>query len=173
MITNKIKTLFLSAQPYFLTALLNLFASDPLITAFAFDFNTADKFNRSRKFYDIVVLDDTFLKESEIKNSIHILLNNVEAKKILFTDSNELTYLQYFIYYLDTYIKNILHGKNLITNHNILSSREKEIMKMIKEGSKNKEISEKLFISVKTVESHKENIKHKLEIKKVNELYSI
>ena len=46
-------------------------------------------------------------------------------------------------------------------------------MKMIKEGSKNKEISEKLFISVKTVESHKENIKHKLEIKKVNELYSI
>ena len=201
MITNKIKTLFLSAQPYFLTALLNLFASDPLITAFAFDFNTADKFNRSRKFYDIVVLDDTFLKESEIKNSIHILLNNVEAKKILFTDSNELTYLQYFIclgfngiiskqtdsnelrnaiinvfekeYYLDTYIKNILHGKNLITNHNILSSREKEIMKMIKEGFKNKEISEKLFISVKTVESHKENIKHKLEIKRINELYSI
>ncbi len=201
MITNKIKTLFLSAQPFFLTALLNMFASDSLITAFAFDFNSNDKLKKDRKFYDIAILDDTFLKENEIKNSISVILNYLDAKKILFTESNEPTYLQYFIYwgfngiiskkidsnelinaiinvfekeyYIDTYVQNILNVKNIISDHKILSLRENEILKMIRSGFGNKEISEKLFISVKTVEAHKENIKHKLEIKKINELYSM
>lgn len=45
-----------------------------------------------------------------------------------------------------------------------LSDREFEIMKMFAEGLSTKEISEKLFISVKTVGSHKQNILEKLEL---------
>ncbi|MDH6363228.1 two-component system response regulator NreC [Enterococcus sp. PF1-24] len=45
-----------------------------------------------------------------------------------------------------------------------LSKREKEILPLIALGLNNREIAEKLFISVKTVEVHKANIRKKLEI---------
>lgn len=45
-----------------------------------------------------------------------------------------------------------------------LSKREKEILPLIALGYNNKDISERLFISVKTVEVHKANIRKKLNI---------
>jgi DNA-binding NarL/FixJ family response regulator len=46
-----------------------------------------------------------------------------------------------------------------------LSKRELEILKLTAEGIGNKEISEKLFISIRTVESHKNHIMQKLGLK--------
>lgn len=46
----------------------------------------------------------------------------------------------------------------------ILSSRETEVLQLVAEGHTNKEIADLLFISVKTVEGHKDNIKKKLGI---------
>lgn len=46
-----------------------------------------------------------------------------------------------------------------------LSSREIEILKLIVEGLNNQEIADKLFISIRTVESHKSHIMQKLELK--------
>ena len=40
----------------------------------------------------------------------------------------------------------------------ILSSRETEVLQLVAEGHTNKEIADLLFISVKTVEGHKDNI---------------
>ena len=51
-----------------------------------------------------------------------------------------------------------------------LSKREIEIMKLIVDGKTNKEISEVLFISQRTVEKHKGNILNKLEMKSVVDL---
>lgn len=45
-----------------------------------------------------------------------------------------------------------------------LSKREIEILKMLAEGYPNSEIAEKLFISIRTVESHKSHIMQKLMI---------
>lgn len=45
-----------------------------------------------------------------------------------------------------------------------LSKREKEILPLIALGHSNKDIAEQLFISVKTVEAHKANIKRKLKL---------
>ncbi|MGD8834926.1 MAG: response regulator transcription factor [Desulfobacteraceae bacterium] len=45
-----------------------------------------------------------------------------------------------------------------------LTSREREIVQLIAEGYTNREISELLFISSKTVEVHKQNIQKKLNI---------
>jgi len=52
----------------------------------------------------------------------------------------------------------------------ILSGREIEILKQVVDGKTNKEISELLFISQRTVEKHKSNILNKLEMKSVVDL---
>lgn len=46
-----------------------------------------------------------------------------------------------------------------------LSNREMEVFKLFAEGHSNREIAEQLFISVRTVETHKNNIMKKINIK--------
>jgi DNA-binding NarL/FixJ family response regulator len=46
-----------------------------------------------------------------------------------------------------------------------LTTREREVLKLIAEGTSNKEIADLLFISVRTVENHRANIMSKLNIK--------
>ena len=45
-----------------------------------------------------------------------------------------------------------------------LSDREREVLQLIAEGGKTREIAEKMFVSVKTVETHRRNIMKKLNI---------
>ena len=52
----------------------------------------------------------------------------------------------------------------------ILTSRENEILQLLTEGNSTKQIAQELFISVKTVEAHRANIMHKLEIRNLPEL---
>jgi DNA-binding NarL/FixJ family response regulator len=56
---------------------------------------------------------------------------------------------------------------------NLLSKRELEILKLFSEGYSNPEISEKLFISIRTVESHKTHIMQKLGLKSQVEMIKI
>ena len=51
-----------------------------------------------------------------------------------------------------------------------LTTREIEILKLFAEGFINKEISDKLDISIRTVETHKNHIMKKLELKSTVEL---
>lgn len=45
-----------------------------------------------------------------------------------------------------------------------LTDREREVMKLVAEGHKNRDVAEKLFISVKTVEKHRANVMRKLDL---------
>jgi two-component system response regulator NreC len=47
---------------------------------------------------------------------------------------------------------------------NCLTNREREILQLIAEGYKNKEIAEQLFISIKTIEKHRANLTRKLDL---------
>src|SRR2546422_8786734 len=68
----------------------------------------------------------------------------------------------------DTYVRNqILKGE---TRHKELTDREEEILRLIAHGYSNKEISARLNISVKTVESHKSNLMEKLELRSRTEI---
>ncbi len=51
-----------------------------------------------------------------------------------------------------------------------LSTREREVLKLIAEGKTNKEIGDLLFISVRTVERHRANMMEKLNLKKTADL---
>ena len=52
-------------------------------------------------------------------------------------------------------------------NNQGLSGREKEVLKLLAEGYNNREISEMLVISVKTVEAHRANIMRKYHFKNI------
>jgi DNA-binding NarL/FixJ family response regulator len=54
--------------------------------------------------------------------------------------------------------------------HNRATSREREIIQLLSEGKKNKEIASLLNISIKTVETHRSNVMRKLEMHSVTEL---
>ncbi|HLZ19541.1 MAG TPA: response regulator transcription factor [Smithellaceae bacterium] len=93
-------------------------------------------------------------------------------------------------------IKNVLMGKNYLspeisgkviegyirgkqndsaTPHTIwdtLTSREREILKLVGEGYKNREIADDLCISMKTVEKHRENLMKKLDLHTASALTS-
>ncbi|RZL13309.1 MAG: LuxR family transcriptional regulator, partial [Pedobacter sp.] len=56
---------------------------------------------------------------------------------------------------------------------NSLSKREKEILKLMAEGYQNKEIADRLSIAPFTVQTHRKNIKAKLEIKNMRELIRV
>lgn len=72
----------------------------------------------------------------------------------------------------EIYITKEIRDKLTATEKNILlpeevtlSSREKEIARLIMEGYTNTEISEDLFISIRTAETHRKNILAKLNLK--------
>ena len=54
--------------------------------------------------------------------------------------------------------------------HGCLTEREREILKLVAEGYTNREIAKALFISVKTVDTHKAHIMDKLNLHKRAEL---
>ena len=64
-------------------------------------------------------------------------------------------------------IEGYLEGKKAIKGKsawNTLTQREREILKLIAEGYKNKEIADYLCISLKTVEKHRANLMKKLDL---------
>jgi two-component system response regulator NreC len=52
----------------------------------------------------------------------------------------------------------------------VLTPREREVLQLLSEGKRTSQIAELLHISVKTVETHRQQIMHKLGIKSVAEL---
>jgi DNA-binding NarL/FixJ family response regulator len=67
----------------------------------------------------------------------------------------------------DRVLEGYLEGRKTLkstSSWDSLTEREKEIIKLIGEGYKNKEIADYLCISVKTVEKHRSNLMRKLDI---------
>lgn len=65
---------------------------------------------------------------------------------------------------IDEYIKRAAHTDASGTPKDILTPREREVLKLIAEGKSNKEIAQILDLSVKTVDVHRTNLMKKLDI---------
>jgi two-component system invasion response regulator UvrY len=76
--------------------------------------------------------------------------------------------------YICKEIKNILSEEMLVDKKektlDLLSLREKEVIKHLIKGASSREIAELMFISVKTVEVHRYNILKKLELRNAAQL---
>jgi two-component system response regulator NreC len=73
----------------------------------------------------------------------------------------------------DKVLEGYLEGKRTLKTRSsweTLTRREREILKLIAEGYKNKEIADDLCISVKTVEKHRANLMEKLNLHNVQAL---
>lgn len=67
---------------------------------------------------------------------------------------------------LNSYIKKAKSDSRLpVAEEARLSKRELEVLKLFAQGMSNQQIADKLFISIRTVESHKNHIMQRLELK--------
>lgn len=62
------------------------------------------------------------------------------------------------------YLEHSRHSPALTANKEILTRRERQVIKLIAEGKKNDDISTMLSISCKTVEKHRSNLMKKLDL---------
>lgn len=78
-----------------------------------------------------------------------------------------------------TYFSDLLYKKisfkedsnpSIIEKISLITKREYEIIRLLCEGESNKQIADKLCISFKTVDNHRSNIMHKLELHNIVEL---
>ncbi|UII24192.1 response regulator [Fulvivirga ligni] len=67
-------------------------------------------------------------------------------------------------------LKNFRTQKNTSVDHPHITKREYQILSLIAQGLTSNAIAEKLFISIRTVETHRTNIMRKLGVKNVVEL---
>ena len=79
--------------------------------------------------------------------------------------------------YLSNQISDMLDNHGFASSHGtkstdseLLSSREREVLQLVAEGKTSNQIAEKLHISGKTVETHRQQVMFKLNIKNVAEL---
>lgn len=73
--------------------------------------------------------------------------------------------------YLSPLISDALISLTLETNESdLLTMREREVLKLLAEGKKTHEIAEMLFISVNTVRRHRHNVMEKLHVKNLADL---
>jgi DNA-binding NarL/FixJ family response regulator len=67
-------------------------------------------------------------------------------------------------------VEGFLHGAGGVEPSDRLTPRESEIVQLLAKGKSNKEVASALNISVKTVEAHRANIMHKLNLSSFAEL---
>ncbi|WP_396600391.1 response regulator [Algibacter sp. R77976] len=92
------------------------------------------------------------------------------------TDEEELTLAIRTVYRGKKYFSTVISEKmiNFMStqsiSENILSNKETEVLELISEGLTTKQIAAKLFVSSRTIETHRANILKKLEVKNTAEL---
>ncbi len=70
---------------------------------------------------------------------------------------------------IEDYVRRV-RGDEIAADQGPLTAREREVLTLIAEGNSNQEIADRLYLSRKTVESHRANIMRKLDVHEVTEL---
>lgn len=105
-----------------------------------------------------------YLPKNTTKKELNTAINEIMAGGEYFSESVSNTILKSYI--KKAQADELPEEKDLES----LSAREQEILKLFSEGQSNKQIADALFISIRTVESHKNHIMQKLELKSTVDL---
>lgn len=153
---------------YIQVVLFNVYAPNDL---------EVENIRKIRKAYgkiNILVLamysNESFILKSIKAGAKGILSNQTNRNEIveaIYTLRNGYEYLGKSItnIVLNSYLSRSQTGENNQDDMAQLSLREIEVLKLFGEGLTNQEIADKLFISIRTVESHKTNIMKKINLR--------
>lgn len=70
---------------------------------------------------------------------------------------------------LEDYIR-VMKQNNVQDSYELLTEREKEVLQLLAEGKSNKDVAQLLNLSPHTIDSHRTNLMHKLELHNTAEL---
>ena len=96
------------------------------------------------------------------------LLKNTDESELIFSIRTVYKGRKYFSAEISEKMINYMSSQNI--SENVLSNKENEILGLISKGLTTKEIATKLFVSTRTIETHRTNILKKLEVKNTAEL---
>lgn len=96
------------------------------------------------------------------------LLKNTDESELIFAIRTVFKGRKYFSSEISEKMINFMAAQS--TSENILSKKETEILVLISKGLTTNEIASKLFVSSRTIETHRTNILKKFEVKNTAEL---
>jgi DNA-binding NarL/FixJ family response regulator len=105
---------------------------------------------------------DGYLLKEDAEKELFLAIENIRKGRVYISPSLADQSMQNWV--------RMRRGEDTAYDAQLLTIRQREILKLIAEGKSNKEIGDLLCISVRTVERHRANMMSKLNIKKTAEL---
>ena len=96
------------------------------------------------------------------------LLKNTDESELIFAIRTVYKGKKYFSSEISEKMINFMSAQSV--SENVLSNKETEVLELISKGLTTKEIAAKLFVSSRTIETHRTNILKKFEVKNTAEL---
>ena len=177
---NEIKILLVDDHQLFRDGLKNILDKKSNMTVIAQASNGRDAVKICAKLKpDVAIIDVSMPDMNGLEATNQILKTNSSIKVIGLSMYSSKQFIQgmfeagAYAYLLkdgdaDEFITALKKGEDL--SNGTLSSREKEVLQLIAEGNSSKEIGEKLFLSSKTIDVHRNNIMKKIDLYTIPEL---
>lgn len=129
---------------------------------------TARKIRMNYPFIKIIILstyNEEHLVQKAIEYNIHAyLVKTIDKPELVFCINEVMKGNTYFPAAIKPKSRNIFEEEDGFLKQFNLTKREFEILQLIKQSLTNQQISEKLFLSIYTVETHRKNIMQKLKL---------
>lgn len=112
--------------------------------------------------------DGNYIAKCAKMGAYGYLLKNTDEAELILAIRSVNKGKKYFSAEISEKMINFMSTQSI--SENILSNKENEVLGLIAKGLTTKEIAEKLFVSSRTIETHRANILKKLEVKNTAEL---
>lgn len=112
--------------------------------------------------------DGNYIAKCAKMGAYGYLLKNTDEAELIFAIRSVNKGRKYFSAEISEKMINFMSTQSI--SENVLSNKENEVLGLIAKGLTTKEIAEKLFVSSRTIETHRANILKKLEVKNTAEL---
>lgn len=112
--------------------------------------------------------DGNYIAKCAKMGAYGYLLKNTDEAELILAIRSVSSGKKYFSAEISEKMINFMSAQS--TSENVLSNKETEVLVLISKGLTTKEIAAKLFVSSRTIETHRANILKKLEVKNTAEL---
>lgn len=112
--------------------------------------------------------DGNYIAKCAKMGAYGYLLKNTDEAELILAIRSVSNGKKYFSAEISEKMINFMSTQSI--SENVLSNKETEVLGLISKGLTTKEIAEKLFVSSRTIETHRANILKKLEVKNTAEL---